>query len=416
MVEIAVNWEDPALKRWLDTIARNSTKYGYKTAFKAYAYFTGLTASDLIDEALADFKKDPRERQDVVMTRLVKFYHWLKTEYPKMSRGAGEHKVIAKGLSDKLAHFIVNAVRSFYATYDVTIRMRGRHKLPRPRVQNKRMKVGAEQVKVLVDHARTPRDRTIILTLFQSGMDVSTLCSVKYGDVTEGLAKEERPLKLELHRPKTGTEYYTFLGTDAIEALKAYLDDMRSRGVQFRNDTALFLKERGKEPLTTNLVQNMMKEVAVNSGFVDRENNGNGFNPLGPHALRESFGSLMINSGVPDTIVDFWLGHEIGEMAEAYKGVQYDSLKQMYIERENLLGISSKENLEELRAKLKGEINEQNKQLQAMVNGLVSENIDLKKRIQKTEQKLGELERLIKETLKPFTAPPSTGTSPCIGT
>ena len=83
---------------------------------------------------------------------------------------------------------------------------------------------------------------------------------------------------------------------------------MQSRGVQFKNNTALFLKERGKEPLTTNLVQNMMKEVAVNSGFVDKGNNGNGFNPLGPHALLESFGSIMVNNGIPDTIVDFWLG------------------------------------------------------------------------------------------------------------
>lgn len=400
MVEVSINWEDPALKRWLDSITRNSTKYGYKSAFKAYAYFTGMTASALIDEALADMKKDPRERQDAVMTRLVKFYHWLKNEYPKKSRGAGEHQVVAKGVSDKMAHFFVNSVRSFYATYDITIRMRGRHKLPRPRVQNKRMKVGAEQVKVLVDHARTPRDRAIILTLFQSGMDVSTLCSLKYGDVAEGLVKNEHPLKLELHRPKTGADYYTFLGVDAVEALKAYIADMKARGVQFRNDTALFLKERGKEPLTTNLVQNMMKEVAVNSGFVDRENNGNGFNPLGPHALRESFGSLMINSGVPDTIVDFWLGHEIGEMAEAYKGVQYESLKQMYTEREKLLSISPKENLEELREKLKGEIQEQNKQLQTMVNSLVTENLDLKQRISRTEEKLAKLEKSVNEILE----------------
>jgi DNA repair exonuclease SbcCD nuclease subunit len=159
------------------------------------------------------------------------------------------------------------------------------------------------------------------------------------------------------------------------------------------------LKERGKEALTTNLVQNMMKEVAVNSGFADKANNGNGFNPLGPHALRESFGSIMINSGVPDTIVDFWLGHEIGEMAEAYKGVQSTSLIQMYLERENLLTISSKENIEELKEKLKGEIHEENKQLQTMVNGLVFENMNLKQRISRTEQKLAEVEKLIEETL-----------------
>lgn len=399
MVDVDVNWEDPALKRWLDSITRKTTRYGYRTAFRAYTLFTGMTASALIDEAIEDMKKDPRERRDVVLIRLVKFYNWLKTEYPKKSRGKGKHEVVSKGVSDKLAHYFVNAVRSFYATFDVTVRMRGRHRLPRPRIENKRMKVGAEQVKVLVDHARTPRDRAITLTLFQSGMDVSTLCSLKYGDVAEGLVKEEYPLKLELHRPKTGVEYYTFLGKDAVNALKAYVNDMEDRGGKFANGNALFLKERGKQPIETNVVQNMLKSVAMKSGFVDKENNGNSFNPLSPHALRESFGSLMINSGVPDTIVHFWLGHEIGEMAEAYKGVQYESLKQMYSDREKLLSISPKENLEELRAKLRGEIEEQNKQLQAMVNGLVSENIDLKKRIQKTEQKLAELERLIKKTL-----------------
>ncbi len=31
------------------------------------------------------------------------------------------------------------------------------------------------------------------------------------------------------------------------------------------------------------------------------------------------------------------LGHSIGEMAEAYKGVQYESLRDMYLEREKLL-------------------------------------------------------------------------------
>jgi len=64
MVEVSIDWEDPALKRWLDTITRSSTRYGYKTALKACAYFTCMTASGLIDEALADLKKDPRERRD----------------------------------------------------------------------------------------------------------------------------------------------------------------------------------------------------------------------------------------------------------------------------------------------------------------------------------------------------------------
>ena len=408
VVEADVNWEDPALQRWFGSIMREGARYNYRTAFRAYALFTGMSASVLIDEALEDARNDPRDRRDIVLTRLVQFYSWLKTEYQRKSRGKGNHVVVGKGVSDKLAYAYVNSIRSFYATYDITVRMRGRHKLPKPKVMNKRMRVGAEQVKVLVDHARTPRDRAIILALFQSGMDVSTLCSLIYRDVTEGLKKEELPLKLELYRKKSGTEYYTFLGKDAVEAIKAYLADMRSRGRKFQHDTSLFLKERGKKGLTTNLVQNMMRNVALKSGLVDEENNGRAFNPLGPHALRESFGSIMINSGVPDTIVDFWLGHVIGEMAEAYKGVQFESLKQIYLEREKLISTSAPEvDVEEIEAKLRVEVEESKKELQRLVNGLATksmgleeENKNLRKRIELTEQKLAELDRLIREVLE----------------
>jgi len=396
-----VDWEDPALKRWLDTIMRSGTKRNYRSAFRAYAQFTGMTGSALIEEALNDAKKDPMQKGDVVLKRLIGFYKWLKTEYPKKSRGRGSHRIIGKGISDKNAHMYVSAARSFYGTFNVTVRLKGRHRLPKARVENKRMKVAAEQVKVLVDHARTPRDRAIILTLFQSGIDVSTLCGLKYKDVAEGLKNEEHPLKLELFRPKTGVEFYTFLGKDAVEAVKVYLADLKARNVKVDYGTSLFLKERGKQGLTPNLVQNMMRSVALKAGFVDEKNNGRSFNPLGPHALRESFGSIMINSGVPDTIVDFWLGHEIGQMAEAYKGVQHDSLKQMYLDREKLLSISTPEvDVEELEAKVRSEVEKGSKQLQTLVNGLAAENIKLREAVTQLKSENAEFQQKMERELR----------------
>jgi integrase len=301
----------------------------------------------MIDEAVEDLKRDVRERRDVVKTRLLGFYNWLVKDFVVHS-GRKENKEVRKGLHGGSAQMFVNAVRSFYSTFDITVKLKGRQRLPRVKVFNKRMLLSTVDVKTLLDHARSPRDRAIILTMYQSGMDVSTLCQMTYSDIADGLAKNEYPLKLELHRSKTGTDYNTFLGKDAIGAIKAYLNDAKSRGVQFKNNTPLFVQEvKGKkrEPLSldTNLVQKIMREVAVRSGFVDSENNGKDQNPVSPHSLRESFGSAMINSGVPDTIVDFWLGHEIGQMAEAYKGVQFESLKQLYTEKEKLISVGTSE-------------------------------------------------------------------------
>jgi hypothetical protein len=109
----------------------------------------------------------------------------------------------------------------------------------------------------------------------------------------------------------------------------------------------------------------------------------------------------MINSGVPDTIVDFWLGHEIGEQSEAYKSVQLESLAKMYLAREKLLSISvQKLDVQEIENKVRLEIEQSSKQLQIMVNSLVTENMDLKSRIQAVERKLGDIEKHVSEIHK----------------
>lgn len=388
-----VDWEDPTLARWLGTITRDSTKNTYRSGFRRYAHHTGLTATQMIDEALEDQRRDPREKTDIVKQRLIGFYNWLVSEAPKRRRvKGGGIEVVGTGLSSKIGHTYVNSVRSFYGTFEIFVKLKGRSRLPRARVTNKRMIVNNMDVKRLVDHASSTRDRAIILTLFQGGMDVSTLCDLRYRNVSDGLKKEEHPLKLEPYRLKTGMENYTFLGRDAITALKAYINDATSKGIEFNHDTPLFLKGSVKalkgEGMTTNLVQAMMRKLAVKSGLVSEEEmKSRSFNPLGPHALRESFGSIMTGKGVPDTIVDFWLGHQVGEMAEAYKRAQFEDVQRLYMEKEIFISISTGGELEEtLKAKFEAKFDEQSRSQQALVNGLAKENIDLRAEMKELEE------------------------------
>ena len=394
MREDLVDWEDPTLARWMGTITRKTTKTIYRSGFRKYALYTGMTSSQLIDEALEDQRRDPREKRDIVKQRLIGFYQWLVEEAPKKRGPAGE--TVGKGIASKTAHCYVNAVRSLYGTFDVYVKLKGRSRLPRAKVENKRLLLSNEDVRVLVDHAVSPRDRALILTMFQGGMDVSTLCGLKYGDVADGLERGDHPLKLDLQRSKTGVAYYTFLGRDATNSLRAYINDVKAKGVKFTGRSPLFMKLGHKalkgEGVKPHLVQAMMRELAMKTGFVDENMNDMNFNPLGPQALRESFGSIMIGKAVPDTIVDFWLGHEVGAMAEAYKRGKYEDLRRIYLEREPFISISTGGELEE---KLRAEIDEKNRQLQALVNGLAVENMELKDRMRTVE---GALEQELNKT------------------
>jgi hypothetical protein len=207
-------------------------------------------------------------------------------------------------------------------------------------------------------------------------MDVSTLCGMTYGNIVDGLDTYEQPVKVDLFRKKNGTEYYTFLGRDAVTSIKAYLHDARSRGVEFSDDTPLFVKacRRGgrKRALDTYLVQKVVRTTAKRSGLVDEDNNGKDMCPVNPHALRESFGSIMTGKGVDGEIADFWLGHEIGEMAEAYKRAEVADLRRMYAEREQIISVTVPETQvvdtlrREMTAKYR-DVDESNRELMRML-------------------------------------------------
>lgn len=397
-MKTVVDWNEAPLVRWLGTITKKGTRHAYKSAFRAYTKFTGMTATEMIDEAIEDSKRDVREKKDIVKTRLLNFYRWLIDEYPVYSRGKGERKLIRKGVRSKSAHMFVNGIRSFYGTFEIFVKLKGRSSLPPARVINKKLDLTTMDVKALVDHARNPRDRAIILTMFQSGMDVSTLCSMLYEDVTEGLKTKELPLKLEPFREKAGVEYYTFLGRDAVKSIEAYLNDLESRGIRLKPKSPLFVKlaKRNGElqSLETHLVQKVLRESALRSGLVDKDMNGHDQNPASPHALREAFGSIMVNKGVPDSIVDFWLGHSIGEMSEAYKRQRFEEVKRMYVERERYISITAPESeaIEEVRR----ESEERTRQLRENFDNLYSENVDLKKTIDDLRKRLSEAEKITK--------------------
>ncbi len=401
-----IYFSEGPLLRWMNGISKQSTKANYQSAFRVYAQFTGLSAAQLIDEVLEDTRRDPRDQKDVLMGRVLSFYRYLKDDYEVKSKGRGPQVVKRKGISDKSANAWVNGIRSFYGTFDLNVRLKGRHALPKPRIKHMRMILNAAEVKVLLDNTRSLRDKAVILTLFQGGMDVSTLCKITYGQVKAGLDKDEHPLKLDLQRPKTGVEYYTFIGRDACEAIKVYIKEMESRGLRFTPDMLLFRKERGKgEAADSAVLQVMLKDVAIRSGFVDPETNGKDFNPVGAHAFRESFGSIMTSSGVPGAIVDSWLGHDIGEQDRAYKSMQFESVRKMYLEREKLLSISSaivldgEERLRKLEQSYENEAVE-NEWRRIQLEEQKEENEQLKKRIQTLEDSMRKTSDDAKKAIK----------------
>lgn len=328
--------------KFLNDITNSHTRYVYSSAIRDFKrLYPKLTGKKLIEEAEQDEKRGRLERKRIVAQRIKDFYNDLKK----------------KGRADNAALTFSSALRSFYSAYDFKVVLKGSNKLPHPKKTNHRIQLNAFQVKTLTDHATSPRDRAIIWILFQGMFDASTICSLNYFNVKQSLQSSEYPFCIrELVRPKTSVSYYTFILKESVDALKAYLADCKARRITFNDSTPLFLKKQGKR-MTENLIQIMLSEVAQKAGFVDGAKNGNTQNPLSPHSLRESGTSLLANSGMPDSTTLFLSGHEVGSIAEAYLGVQFESVRKMYLEREKILGVQvgevvNDERIEQLEKKL----------------------------------------------------------------
>ncbi|RLI76680.1 integrase, partial [Archaeoglobales archaeon] len=341
----------------------------------------GLNPEELIDEAEEDRKK-PRREQGKPEWRLAEFYRWLLNEYEIKARGKGRRRNTGKkGASKKMAALYITAIRSFYRRNGFPIVTKSLKATPKK--ENKKLQLSSKDVKKLVDHAPTLRDRAIILMMFQGGFDVSTICSLDYGDVKRGLEQGDEPLMIEVVREKEEVEYITFVGHDAIEALKAYLNDRIAKKEELKLDSPLFAKEGAKkkkaERITTNLIQNMLRETALKAGLVTEEDLEHAdLNPCRPHALRSAFSMILRLNGFDPLVVEYMMGHRI-----PYNGVYLiptpERLRQMYAEVEPQLSISGVSPVEKrIEERLKA-YREDNAELQ-------KENKELKQRLNRIEK------------------------------
>lgn len=105
-----------------------------------------------------------------------------------------------------------------------------------------------------------------------------------------------------------------------------------------------------------------------------------------PHVLRKFFRTRMATV-IPVDVVEALMGHE-GYLTEVYRRYSLEDLAKYYKQGEHTLLVFTQ--AEEI-SKLKFEIEERNRQLQTLINGLATENMTLKAQIQNLNTKLEQL-------------------------
>lgn len=228
------------------------------------------------------------------------------------------------GLSASTQSRMVSGVRSFfkYLLLEDRIESDPSSLLETPKIGRKLPEtLSPEEVEALIDHVdlskpEGERNRTILETLYGSGLRVSELTDLKISNVyfDEGFIRVFG---------KGSKERLVPLGGIAAKRILTYLKEVRIHvSVQKGSEDIVFLNRRGTG-LSRVMIFNIVKKAAVDAGIKKS---------ISPHTLRHSFATHLVEGGADLRAVQDMLGHESITTTEIYTHLDRDYLRSNIIQ------------------------------------------------------------------------------------
>lgn len=156
------------------------------------------------------------------------------------------------------------------------------------------------------------RDAAMLELLYATGLRVSELVSLNVKDL-------QRPPELRV-LGKGGKERIVLIGQAAARALDLYLGSARAVLCQNPSESALFVGARGQR-INERVVRRMVEKVALS--YTSSAH-------AGPHTLRHSFATHLLENGADLRSIQELLGHSDLATTQIYTHVSRDRLKEVY--------------------------------------------------------------------------------------
>ncbi len=160
----------------------------------------------------------------------------------------------------------------------------------------------------------TVRDRAILEALYSTGVRVSELVGLNWGDID---------FQLGIIRVigKGSKERIVPIGEVALQALREYgAEQARKWRRAAKGETPVFLNHRGGR-ITTRSVARVVEKYLKAAGIPVR---------MGPHGLRHTFATHLLNGGADLRVIQELLGHASLSTTQRYTHVNLDQLTAVY--------------------------------------------------------------------------------------
>lgn len=158
------------------------------------------------------------------------------------------------------------------------------------------------------------RDRAILEVFYSTGIRVSELVGLDWADI-------DVQLGIVLVVGKGSKERIVPIGAAALKSLESYAESVRLQWqVACRGETPVFLNHRGRR-ITTRSVARIVEKHLKLAGIEIK---------MGPHGLRHSFATHLLNGGADLRVIQEMLGHVSLSTTQRYTHLNLDQLTAVY--------------------------------------------------------------------------------------
>jgi hypothetical protein len=275
-----------------------------------------------------------------------------------------------------------------------------------------------EEMRQLLANAK-PREQAMFLIQLQSGMDRSTFAEYfnlySWPQLVKQLGNEDpalwdlskAPIQLDLIRVKTQVPYYSYLSTDALKVLQAWLNVRKTlTNKPMQNGEPIFISLQ-RTPVKKEQLSYLFNQLAISAGLESRKY-GKASEiryRFHEHEIRDTFRTACTVSGVAHPVAEFFIGHSIDKLGyDKSPQVYPEHFKAEYAKVEPMLNIFSNQvvGLKKI-TELETKIQEKETVIQSLIqNGhqKATEMDELKAKVAQIESSKPALEALLKRVLE----------------
>ncbi|TET20331.1 hypothetical protein E3J74_03535 [Candidatus Bathyarchaeota archaeon] len=233
--------KDRATEEWLNSQIK-TTKATYKTLWRYFLEFTGLTGDEILESRKAD-KMYSWEK------RVLQFKNWITA---------------TKGLSEYTATTAAQVVRGFFSFYRLTLKFRRTEsaRIRKAKRKTEDYRFSVDDLKRMTDVADL-KEKYVIVAGKSFGLRAGDFLKLTRGDLDPYINREV-PISIgEYGTQKEGVSAFPFIDSDAKPVIKLMLQNMNREGRTKPNDRMRPFKDSIQ---LTRVVKRVAERAGIETG------------------------------------------------------------------------------------------------------------------------------------------------------